>query len=118
MLQPAVQQSALQPKTAPELSFLDTVHDVNSTIFLVQKHYQSRVSPLVVANPDVQQACVARKNDVMTRLEGDISTGLARCVHAVLEWTKHCLAAQDKLDFKPEDPGVLALTSTKVCSHV
>ncbi|EGD74440.1 hypothetical protein PTSG_05805 [Salpingoeca rosetta] len=104
-----------KPKSEPSLVFLQTMHDVNSTVFLVQKHYQSNVAPLVASNPDVLQACVSRKNAVMTRLEEDIGTGLARCMGAVTEWTKHCLAQQDKHDFKPEDPAVLALSCTKAC---
>eukprot|EP01147_Barroeca_monosierra_P005891 gene5891-9077_t len=107
-----------QSKTRPHLIFLQAATQVNSIVFLVQKHYQNYVAPLLVSNPDVLQACIARKNGVMTRLEEDISTGISRTVQAQLDWIRHCLQEQEKLEFKPDDTSILELPCTKACEQV
>eukprot|EP00051_Salpingoeca_urceolata_P018450 m.258867 g.258867 ORF g.258867 m.258867 type:complete len:724 (-) comp19199_c1_seq1:35-2206(-) len=106
-----------KPKTEPFLGFLHVVKDVNSIIYLLQKHFWDNVLPCVRTSLSVYPVCVQRKNQIMVELEEQLATGVERIIGAAVEWLRLLLSKeQKKADFKPPEDA-MAVVMNGTCSQ-
>eukprot|EP00911_Craspedida_sp_UC1_P001860 UC1_evm3s1424 len=106
-----------KPKSQPSLAFLDVLNDANSIFYLVQKHFQSTVLPLVRHSVTYYPLCVQKKNEAMERLESQLAIGIQYTLDAVVGWFRHILSHEQlKTDFRPVEDEGFGNTCTRACA--
>jgi hypothetical protein len=89
------------------------VHNANSIVYLLQKHFWDTVLPLVRPMINEYQECVMHKGTVLQQMEVLISEGLSQCIKTAIG---HCATtlfkAQKKVDFCPPEDSTTFMTET------
>ncbi|GAB6031799.1 hypothetical protein CHUAL_010201 [Chamberlinius hualienensis] len=108
-----------EPKTAPELYFLDIIRQGNAVMHLVEKQFSDFLLPLVVSTSN-HGICLQKKKNVSEQLEQKLDTGLDRLLVSIIGWIRFLLQTeQKKSDFKPEsDEGNIMINATPACVKV
>mmetsp|Transcript_9808 Transcript_9808/g.29640 ORF Transcript_9808/g.29640 Transcript_9808/m.29640 type:complete len:675 (+) Transcript_9808:92-2116(+) len=95
------------------IKYLDLVHNANSIVYLLQKHFWDTVLPLVRPQVNEHQECVNHKGTVLQHMEVLISDGLAQCLKTAIG---HCATTlsktQRRSDFCPADDSNTFMTET------
>ncbi|KJE89173.1 exocyst complex component Sec10 [Capsaspora owczarzaki ATCC 30864] len=111
---------AAEPRTEPNIQFVNVVHAANYVFHLLQGHFRNVILPVVSQSYPAHSACVNEKNRVMETLESKISTGLERVLDCVSFWFERILDRdQQRTDFRPDDNDVSVFNkpSTVACQH-
>eukprot|EP00038_Savillea_parva_P010339 m.189634 g.189634 ORF g.189634 m.189634 type:complete len:749 (+) comp17784_c0_seq1:79-2325(+) len=102
------------------IKYLDLVHNANSIVYLLQKHFWDTVLPLVRPLINEYQECVTHKGAVLQQMEVLISEGLSQCLRTAIG---HCASAlaktQKRTDFCPPEDSFTFMTETctEACKH-
>eukprot|EP00045_Choanoeca_perplexa_P011981 m.128729 g.128729 ORF g.128729 m.128729 type:complete len:733 (+) comp15837_c0_seq3:142-2340(+) len=108
-----------KPKTEPAIYFFDVISDVNKIFYLIQKHFQDCMVPVIRDDFELYLACLNQKNEVMEELENDLASGLEVCLDAIVEWCRVCLTKdRPKNEFKPTDTSAISMPCTGACTTV
>eukprot|EP00035_Acanthoeca_spectabilis_P023485 m.449577 g.449577 ORF g.449577 m.449577 type:complete len:753 (+) comp19841_c0_seq1:144-2402(+) len=106
--------SALKAKGPIEVTikYLDLVHNANSIVYLLQKHFWDTVLPLVRPLVNEYQDCVTHKSAVLQQMETMISDGLSQCLKTAIGHCTTALSKQRKTDFCPPEDSTSFMTET------
>nr|XP_002125790.1 exocyst complex component 5 [Ciona intestinalis] len=108
------------PKTEPNIYFLDIVQQTNTVFHLFEKQFADPLLPLVSASPSYSE-CVQRKKKVRERMEVQLDTGIDKCLSSVIGWMRHIMRTeQKKSDFSTDQPPQQQYTNAcqMLCKYV
>lgn len=107
-----------EPKSPPELYFLDVLRQCNAIMHLLEKQFNDNFVPMVISTTK-HADCLQKKKSIVEQLEQKLDTGLDRVLTAIVGWTKYLLQfEQKKTDFKPESEDVIVKEATPACTKV
>lgn len=97
---------ASEPKSQPELSFIEIARQCNAICHLFEKQLVDSLLPLIISTPKHGEF-LKRKREVLDSLESKINAGLERSIIVAISWIKSILSTeQKKTDFKPENEDI------------
>lgn len=88
------------------------MHNANSIVYLLQKHFWDTVLPLVRPLVNEYQDCVTHKSAVLQQMETMISDGLSQCLKTAIGHCSTALSKQRKTDFCPPEDSTSFMTET------
>lgn len=91
------------PKSEPNIYFLDVVQQANTIFHLFEKQFSDTLLPLVNSSPKYSE-CNQKKRKTRERLEVLLDSGIDKCMAAVAGWMKHILKSeQRRVDFSSNE---------------
>ncbi|ODO08976.1 hypothetical protein I350_02568 [Cryptococcus amylolentus CBS 6273] len=108
--------SSQDPKTAPDLSPLQTLKATAGIHVLWQKYSGMAVVPLAGGNVGLRREMVGLGRHGVVRLEGKVNEVVQKGVDLILGHLAHILTKQKKNDYKPKNDDIsFARTITEPC---
>lgn len=91
-----------EPKSEPNLYFLDVVQQTNIIFHLFEKQFSDTLLPLINSSPRYGE-CIQKKKQIREQMEVKLDAGIDRCLQAATGWMKHILKTeQKKTDFSTD----------------
>eukprot|EP00794_Sanderia_malayensis_P019823 gene19822-21763_t len=101
-----------EPRSAPDLLFLNVLHQSNTVFHLMEKHFTDFILRSIGSSP-VYSECAQKKKSLIDQLEGKLDQGMEKILSCIVGYVKHILSTeQKKSDFKTEDADDKKLTPT------
>jgi len=103
------------PKSKPNIYFLDVVQQANTIFHLFEKQFSDTLLPLV-NNSKKYSECNQKKKKVHERLDSQLDSGINKCLTSIIGWMKYNLKnEQKKSDFSSNQ---IDQQCTKACTSV
>ena len=105
----------LEPKSPPDLLFLNLLYQSNTIFHLIEKHFTDFIFRNV-GSAAIYNECAQRKKALIDSLENKLNQGLERVICSIINYLKFILSSeQQKSDFRPESDVMGAMTQTSAC---
>jgi len=108
------------PKTEPNIYFLQVVEQANTIFHLFEKQFNDTLIPLINSSPKFSD-CNQRKRKIRDQIEMKLDSGIDKCMTSIIGWMKNILKSEQKRqDFLSNDISALECTNAckKLCGYV
>jgi len=105
----------LEPKSPPDLLFLNVLSTSNTIFHLIEKHFTDYILRNVGSSV-IYSKCASQKKQLIDTLEIKLNQGMERILSSMVNYLKFLLnSEQKKTDFRPESEMMGAMTQTSAC---
>ncbi|XP_066911022.1 exocyst complex component 5-like [Clytia hemisphaerica] len=105
----------LEPKSPPDLLFLNVLSTSNTIFHLIEKHFTDYILRNVGSSV-IYSKCASRKKILIDTLETKLNQGIDRVLSSMVNYLKFLLnSEQKKTDFRPENETLGAMAQTTAC---
>ncbi|OZJ07024.1 hypothetical protein BZG36_00227 [Bifiguratus adelaidae] len=95
-----------------DLGPMKVVKSATDIMFLLQKHFQEAILPLINSQPKVHGDVVFRKNNFISKMEHKANKTVQRTVDSITNQLANYLSRQKKSDFRPKDENAMVGVAT------
>jgi len=83
------------PKTEPNIYFLQVVEQANTIFHLFEKQFNDTLIPLINSSPKFSD-CNQRKRKIREEIEMKLDSGIDKCMTSIIGWMKNLLKSEQK----------------------
>ncbi|KAJ3356337.1 Exocyst complex component 5 [Kappamyces sp. JEL0680] len=105
-------------KSEPEFGFFRSIKVSHQVIQMIQLHFQTYESEIIVVSPNVHREMLMAKNELVSVVESKLNGIVQRRITSILSWIELILSKQKKSDYNMKDGLLENTVSTATCNEI